>query len=408
MQKKLFLWILIVLIFISGCGVKEGALPKNPAEKEKEIPQEDNVDPLKRQIDKMTLVEKIGQMVIVGLEDGEMDDNAQEMIEKYKVGGFILFKRNIKDTKQTLNLLNSLKEANAKNTFPLFLAVDEEGGRVTRMPDEFMKLPPNRIIGKINNEDFSYEIGSVIGEQLNSLGFNLDFAPVLDIDSNPKNPVIGDRAFGSNESIVSKLGIQTMKGIKSHVISAVKHFPGHGDTSVDSHVGLPGVDYDLDRLKKFELVPFAKAIEEGADMVMVAHILLTQIDKENPATLSKTIITDILRGDLGFDGVVITDDMTMGAIIERYDIADAAVKSVMAGSDIILVCHDYTKQAKVIDAINSAVEDGVISEDVIDKSVYRILTLKEKYKLKDEKIESVDVEGINERIRDILSRYYHQ
>ncbi|MGI5860189.1 MAG: beta-N-acetylhexosaminidase [Tepidanaerobacteraceae bacterium] len=406
MKSKLLLLIIILSIIMCGCGKgnHKGNNNRNNGEAIKP-PEKAAVDPLKNQIEQMTVDEKVGQMVMIGLEGYEKDPYAQEMITKYKVGGFIFFKRNINNAYPTLTLINSLKEANRENKIPLFFAVDEEGGRVTRMPAEFTKLPTSRAIGKINSEDFAFEVGSIIGQQLKSLGFNMNFAPVLDIDSNPNNPVIGDRSFGHNEEIVSKLGTATMKGIQSQVISAVKHFPGHGDTSTDSHISLPVVNHDMDRLKDFELVPFAQAIENGADMVMVAHILLPKIDQENPVTLSETVITDILREEMKFNGVIITDDMTMGAITENYDIGDAAVKSVRAGADIVLICHDNEKQVTVLEALKEAVADGVISQESLDEHVYRILKLKQKYNLNDEKIESVDVKGINEKIGEALSRY---
>ncbi|MDD4568598.1 MAG: beta-N-acetylhexosaminidase [Tepidanaerobacteraceae bacterium] len=406
MKNKLLLLIIVLLIFMYGCvnKIDTGESIDNNGRTD-HTSQHTDANSLKKQIEQMTVDEKIGQMVMVGFEGYESGHISREMIEKYKVGGFILFKRNIKDVSQTLNLINSLKSANHENKFPLFIAIDEEGGRVTRMPDEFIKLPTNRAIGKIDSENLAFEIGSIIGEQLKSLGFNMNFAPVLDIDSNVKNPVIGDRSFGADEKIVSRLGIQTMKGIQSQVISTVKHFPGHGDTLVDSHIGLPVVNHDLERLKGFELVPFKKAIKNGADMMMVAHILLPKIDAENPATFSKTIITDILRNEIKFDGIIITDDMTMGAITKNYDIGNAAVKSVMAGTDIILVCHGYENQVKVIEALKSAVADGAVSEAILDEHVYRILKLKQTCGLNNEKIESVDVKGINSKIKDILNRY---
>lgn len=368
------------------------------------VPEE--IDPIKRQINEMTLDEKIGQMVIVGFDGYAIDDNTRILIKNYHVGGFILYSYNVESSSQLLTLINSLKSMNSSNRIPLFTSVDEEGGRVSRMPAEFNKLPTNEAIGRINNADFSYKIGGVISEEIKSFGYNMDFAPVLDINSNPNNPVIGDRSFGTNAEVVSKLGVATMKGIQSGgIIPVVKHFPGHGDTSVDSHVGLPYVDHDLSRLKSFEFVPFDMAIKNGADAVMVAHILLTKIDPANPASMSKAIITDILRNQLKFNGVVITDDMTMGAIIKNYEISSAAVKSVNAGSDIILISRGYDDEVKVIDALKKAVENNTIPESRIDESVYRILKLKDKYNLKDTAISSIDVKKINSDISAVLDMY---
>ncbi len=363
-------------------------------------------DPLEEQIRKMTLEEKIGQMVIVGLDGYEVDENAASMIREHLVGGFILFRTNVKSSGQLLALINALKKENSDNKVPLFLSVDEEGGRISRMPEDINKLPSNKESGEVNDRDFSYQIGGLLAQEIKAFGFNIDFAPVLDIFSNPKNTVIGDRAFGSDADIVSKLGIETMKGIREGgVIPVVKHFPGHGDTTVDSHVGLPSIDYDMDRLTGFELVPFKAAIDNQADAVMVAHILLSKIDAENPATMSEAIITGLLRNRLGFNGVVITDDMTMGAIVDNYDIGDAAVRSVNAGSDIVLVCHGNEKRLAVIDALIDAADNGTITEQRLNESVYRILKMKSKYGLKDDTVNPVDIEEINRKINAVLKDF---
>jgi len=343
-------------------------------------------------------------MVMVGIEGTMFGDDAKQMIQQHRVGGIILFKRNIDNPAQTLSLINELKRANSANKIPLFLSVDEEGGRVSRMPDQLRDLPPSGRIGEIGDNELAFEIGRVLGQELKALGFNMNFAPVLDINSNPNNPVIGDRAFGTTPDLVSRLGIQTMKGIQSqNVISVVKHFPGHGDTSVDSHIGLPSVYHDYERLKSFELIPFADAIKNKADAVMIAHILLPQIDPEHPASLSRAVITDILRKDLNFQQVVITDDLTMGAIANNYNLGEAAVKAVTAGSDIVLVCHSLEMEMQVINALTNAVETGQISTERIDESVYRILKLKQKYQLTDEPVESIDIDQINRDIEQVLS-----
>ncbi|MFV3011672.1 beta-N-acetylhexosaminidase [Clostridium botulinum] len=366
-------------------------------------------DPIAKLISEMTLEEKIGQMVIVGFDGYEVNDQVRSLIRNYHVGGFILYGYNVKNASQLLALINYIKITNHINKIPLFMSVDEEGGRVSRMPSEFKKFPSNEVIGKANNGELSYKIGYTIAEEIKAFGFNMDFAPVLDINSNPNNPVIGDRSFGSNAQIVSKLGVQTMKGIQAGgVIPVIKHFPGHGNTSVDSHVGLPAVSNDLNRLKSFELIPFEAAINNGADAVMVAHILLYKIDPTYPASLSKTIITDILRGQLGFMGVVITDDMTMGAIVKYYDISNAAVRSVNAGSDIVLVAHGYDYEEKVINALINAARNGTISMERINESVYRILKLKQKYNLNDATINSIDVNKINNDIQGTVEEMRKQ
>lgn len=411
MNKRAMLCIFLVLtafMLISCAADKDGNNENNEPNPTQQVPEPKPIekDPIAEQIKDMTLDEKLGQMLIVGIEGYEIDLGAKQMIEELHVGGFILFGKNIESTEQLLELNNALKGANAVNKIPLFISVDEEGGRVSRIPNTIINLPTNKDIGKLNNEEFSYEIGMLLAEKVKAFGFNMNFAPVLDINSNPKNPVIGDRAFGSKPEVVSNLGVQTMRGIGfGGVIPVVKHFPGHGDTAVDSHVGLPSVDNDIERLNSFELIPFEAAINYGAECVMVAHILLPKIDAENPASMSTAIITDILRKQLNFDGVVITDDMTMGAIMKNYDLAAAAVQAVKAGNDIVLVAHKYENALATMKSLKAAVQAGEITEKRIDQSVYRILKLKQRYKLKDNKIQSVDIEKINQSITDALDKY---
>lgn len=411
-KKPLLFAIILLMMLISSCSIlKRYNIP--PKDNEQILPNQpkdnkpiEKIDPIQEQIDSMTIDEKIGQMVMASVEGYSLDANGEDLINKYNVGGFIVLGENVRDTEQLQALVNSLKSANSKNKLPLFISTDEEGGRVSRMPDEFKDLPSNRSIGKTGSSEFALNIGKLISEELISFGINMDFAPVLDINSNPKNTVIGDRSFGPDANIVTRLGIQEMKGMQSkNIISVVKHFPGHGDTSVDSHVGLPVINNDADRLKGFELVPFANAIQNNTDGIMIAHILLPKIDSDNPASMSKTIITDMLRDEMDFKGIVITDDMTMGAIVKNYNIGEAAVRSINAGSDIILVCHGFDNQVAVIDALRKAASDGRITQKRIDESLYRIIKLKNKYMLADKPSEPADVSNINQHIKSVLNSY---
>ncbi|WML38177.1 beta-N-acetylhexosaminidase [Neobacillus sp. OS1-2] len=353
-------------------------------------------------ISKMSLEDKIGQMILAGISGTTMDTNTKKLLSQYHVGGIIFYKNNLETPAQTVQLINQLKKGNSSN-LPLFLGTDQEGGRVTRLPGGLVNFPPNTQIGKVNNPQFSYKVGTLLGQEVNEFGLNLDFAPVLDINSNPNNPVIGDRSFGDNPEVVSELGIQTMKGIQSqNIISTVKHFPGHGDTSVDSHLELPIVNKSLEELKKLELIPFERAIDHGADVVMVAHILLPQLDQTNPASMSKAVMTDLLRKQLGFTGVTITDDMTMGAITEHFDIGKAAVESVKAGSDIILVGHDYNNVVKIVSSLKTAVQNGEISVQRVNESIERIIQLKKKYNLKDATVEGANINELNRSINSLL------
>ena len=284
--------------------------------------------------------------------------------------------------------MNALKAANdSSNPAPLFVSVDQEGGRVSRLPADFVAMPDATKVGNTDNANVAKEMGTLLSRQLKLLGFNVDFAPVLDINSNAKNPVIGRRAFGTTADRVGKMGLSVMQGLREDgTIAVVKHFPGHGDTSVDSHLDLPVVNKTTAQLEKLEWIPFRAAIEADADAVMVAHILFPRIDPDEPASLSKIIIGEQLRGTLGFDGVVLTDDLTMGAIADNYGIAEAALKSIEAGADIALVAHGYDTTKQVYDKLLENVRSGRITEARLNESVMRILLLKFKYALSDQAI----------------------
>lgn len=361
-------------------------------------------DEIKELIDSMSINEKIGQLMIVGFNGTSVDENINDLIKTSYIGGVILFGNNVESLNGVTELINNIKLSNMNNKIPLFISVDEEGGVVSRTPNEFLKLPSSLSIGAYNNKEMCYEVGEIIANELKLMGYNMDYAPVLDILSNPNNTVIGSRAFGRDADIVYNLGISVMKGInENNVIPVVKHFPGHGDTSVDSHYGLPLVEKSLNELKELEFIPFQNAINSGADAIMVSHILLKNIDSENPATMSKKIVSDILRDEMNFKGVVISDDMTMAAIMDNYDIGEASVKAINAGVDIILVCHGYDNEIKVLTSISEAVNSGEITEERLDESVYRILSLKNKYDLSDTtKMNSIGIEEINNKINNLF------
>ena len=368
LKQKIVLGLIISLIFgILGC---ESTLD--------DIDKTDKNKSIEDFVSEMTLDEKIGQMIVVGFNGTDVSEELTNLVNINKVGGVILFKRNIETSQQLKELNNNIEGLNKE--IPLFISVDEEGGRVNRLPSDMESFPSAREVGLKNNKDYAYNNGKSMGESLKVTGFNMNYAPVLDIFSNPQNTVIGDRAFGSDIETVSTMGISTMKGIEDEgIISVVKHFPGHGDTFVDSHYGLPIVYKSLKELDNFEFIPFKKAIEEGCKAIMVSHILLDKIDNKNPSSMSKTVITGILREKLGFDGVIITDDMEMKAITENYTIEDASVKSIIAGCDILLIGSGTEYVNKVIDAIKEAILNGHISEERIDESVTRIIKLKSEY-----------------------------
>ncbi|MEK0313111.1 beta-N-acetylhexosaminidase [Cohnella sp. 56] len=355
-------------------------------------------DPVRARLERMSLEEKIGQMILAGFVGNSLPDAATlRMIREDRIGGIILYKDNIADLPKTVKLVNAIKAANAKaGNAPIFVSVDQEGGKVSRLPASYVKIPEAAVVGQTGETELAQRMGELLARQVGSAGFNMDFAPVLDINSNPDNPVIGTRSFGATADVVKRMGLAAMRGLREQgVVSVVKHFPGHGDTSVDSHLDLPVLNKTADQLAKLEWLPFEAAIGQQADAVMVAHILFPKIDPDAPASFSRVIIGDQLRGKLGYDGVVITDDMTMGAIAKHYELADAAVRSVEAGSDILLVAHGYDVERSVYKALLAAAKSGRLTQARIDESVTRILTLKERYKLTDKSLPVPDLKQLN-------------
>ncbi|MFS0869425.1 beta-N-acetylhexosaminidase [Paenibacillus xylanilyticus] len=359
-------------------------------------PPEEETDPVQEQLDQLTLDEKIGQMILAGVQGTALDEQAKQMIVNQKVGGIIFYANNVTTLQGTAKFVQSIKEANRSNPVPIFMSVDQEGGKVSRMPEAVESIPSNGKVGATKDAELAETMGELLARQIKLAGFNVDFAPVLDVNSNPNNSVIGDRSFGSAVELVSRLGIAEMKGLRSEgIIPVVKHFPGHGDTSVDSHLDLPVVNKTEKQLAELEWIPFQAAVKEHVEAVMVAHILFPKLDPDHPASLSDVIIGEHLRDKFNYDGVVITDDLSMGAIAKNYKLNEAAIATVQAGSDILLVAHSYESAKTIFDTLKDAVKKGKITESRIDESVYRILTLKQLYKLSDEQQASGDLKQLN-------------
>ncbi|QTH46071.1 beta-N-acetylhexosaminidase [Cohnella sp. LGH] len=381
-----------------------GSSPSETSSSEK--PPSSDKDDISRLLESMTLEQKVGQLIIAGIDGTKFDEKMQQLITNQQVGGVILYKDNFSDLEGSVRLVNELKQGNADNPLPLFMSVDQEGGTVSRLPKDFAALPNAMKVGKTGKPELAEEMGGLLSKELRIMGFNMDFAPVLDVNSNPKNPVIGSRSFGTDAKLVADMGVAAMRGLQAGgTIAVVKHFPGHGDTSVDSHLELPTVPKTVEQLEKLEWIPFRAAIDQGADAVMIAHILFPSIDPDSPSSLSKAVITDLLRDRLGYGGVVITDDMTMGAIARNYGIEEAALQSFLAGSDLILVAHGYDTASQVYDKLLEAAQSGVISEARLDASLRRIISLKQQYKLSDESIPIPTATALpNEEIKQWLSQ----
>lgn len=354
----------------------------------------------------MTLDEKIGQMLMLEFrywedENGELkevtelNEDIKNAIIKYKVGGIILFAENVHDTEQTTKLTHNIQKAAIENGLdPLLISIDQEGGIVVRLGTG-ISLPGNMALGATKDKKLAYEYGKIIADEIKTLGINVNLAPVMDTNNNPNNPVIGLRSISSDPKLVGELGSEVVKGIQDQGVSAaIKHFPGHGDTETDSHLGLPVVDKTYEEVEKLELVPFKKAADDGVDMIMTAHISYPKLEKDTaiskkdgsvvgiPATLSDDIITGIIREKMNYDGIVITDAMKMQAIADHFGEEDAVVMAIKAGVDIPLMPAllqknaDLEKLDNIVGRIKNELDLGNITEKQIDNSVYRILDLK--------------------------------
>ncbi|OGQ10906.1 MAG: hypothetical protein A2138_01360 [Deltaproteobacteria bacterium RBG_16_71_12] len=315
---------------------------------------------------------------MLGFGGTRMDHTIASFLDDMKPGGVALFSRNIDTPEQTMALIRGVR-AHDPAGVPMFVSVDQEGGNVVRVKKHATILPSAMALGAAGDPDLARRIGQSLGRDLRLLGFNMNFAPVLDVASNPDNPVIGIRSFGSNPKLVGDLGAAYAQGIQSEgVLAVAKHFPGHGDTDRDSHYHLPVLAHDRARLDEVELYPFARAFAEGLDAIMTAHIALPALTDSGdlPATVSERVLTRLLRDELGYEGLVITDGLEMQGIVQRFGSGDAAVRAVLAGADMVMVLWYPEKKREVRDALLAAVQSGRIPERRLDQAVRRVLVAK--------------------------------
>lgn len=380
MKKSMAFLLAAVMTMFAGCGQQKAEIetdePKVAVEKTAEELKDDVVTEI---LENMTTEEKVGQMLMMDFRKNPDDsgmtvlsEDVAQKIADYHLGGVILFAENLDTAEQTKQLVSDMQQT---ADMPLLIGIDEEGGMVSRLDKS--QIPHTSIPNAADMQGDTTQAeaaGKEIGNVLSELGINVDFAPIADIHTNPDNTVIGDRAYGTDAQTVADMASAFAKGLEEEGVSATaKHFPGHGDTSTDSHDGMAVSEHDLQRLKEVEFVPFQRLASEGIDLIMVGHITMPNVTDDGlPASLSKEAI-DLLRQELDYDGVVITDAMNMGAIVDYYPDGEAAVKAVEAGVDIVLMPADL--QA-AYEGLCTAVEDGEISEKRLDESVERILSLK--------------------------------
>ncbi|MBR0536747.1 MAG: glycoside hydrolase family 3 C-terminal domain-containing protein [Clostridia bacterium] len=349
----------------------------------------------------MTTEQKLAQMIMPAVRyfDGEpvtvLNASLSAMLKKHSFAGVILFAQSLQTAGDAARLTDAIQRANARSGRPqLLICTDQEGGKITRLGTG-TQTPGNMALGAIGDAGAAREAAGIIGAELAAVGINVDLGPVTDVNSDPSNPVIGVRSFSDRPALAAELGRGYVRGLQDQgIVSTLKHFPGHGDTGTDSHTGLPVINKDLDELMRTDLVPFAAAIDEGAQMVMTAHIRFPKIETQTavskstgarvslPATLSKTMITDVLRGRMGFQGVVITDAMGMDAIADHFSVLEASRLAINAGVDILLTPVDVSSDAgiaaqeKYLQNLVSMAKSGGISMDAVNAAVRRILRLK--------------------------------
>ncbi len=364
-MRKIISLLLVLALALSLCacgGGGEGDAPTTPATLDEKIEQ---------QLKNMTVEEKIAQMLIVYYTGDTADDTLLNVVKEVKPGGFILSGSNITTYGGTVDFVQALQNNSA---IPMIISIDHEGGQVQRLANltdiKPTNIPDMLSVGKTNDTEYAYGIGKVMAEELHTVGVNLDFAPVLDILPKNGKSFIGSRSFGSDPQAVSAMSAALAKGLEENGVSACyKHFPGHGNTATDSHTDLPVLNKTKDELFANELIPFQSAINNGAQFIMIGHIALPKVTGDNtPATLSRAIVTDLLRTEMGYDGLVVTDALNMGALTNQYSYEEIYVKAIEAGVDLLLMPNGSRKAVEIIKAN--------VSEERIDQSVRRILKYK--------------------------------
>lgn len=354
-----------------------------------------------KNVQELTLEEKIGQLFMVGIKD-DKEFKIEKLIKENKIGGVILYSRNYNNYEEMVKLVNKIKNTNKNNNIPIFISIDQEGGRVNRMPDDILNIRSATKIARTENIEIAKSSGKVMANMLKQTGISMNFAPTLDIRRFEENHPIGDRCYGKNKEEVSKYGIEVMKQMQEEgVIPVIKHFPGHGLTQKDSHFKIPIIEQKINELEKNDMVPFENAIMQGADAIMVGHLIIKDVDKKYPASLSKKVIEKYLIEKYNFKGIIITDDLKMMAIQLYYNMKKAVIKAIEAGNDIIMIGLPYSQVKTIIKYITKEVKNGKISIEKIDKSVQKIIDMKQKYKLNDNEVTGFNPNEINEEIEKI-------
>lgn len=397
-MKKIICMILCISLLLSMTACKSREKGKSPKGEDTTSQEELIERQVEQLIETMTLEEKIAQMLVISYKGAEIDESLLQEIENIKPGGFILFANNISTYQKTKTLVETLQN---QSEIPMIISMDQEGGRVQRMtaltePNATV-IPDMYTLGATQDENLAFRVGKVMAEEMRTIGVNVVYGPVVDIATDVNKSFIGNRSFGSTPALVSKMALRLAAGMEeSQMIATYKHFPGNGDTQTDSHTALPVISKSLEELERGELIPFQKAIKNGAKMMMVGHIALPQLTGDyTPASLSKEIITDLLKDKMGYQGLVITDALNMGALTNTYSDEEMYVKAIEAGVDILLMPHDA---AETIESIKEHVSVSRIEESVRKILRFKYMYLSERNNLDVSYLNSKEHQNIIEQI----------
>ena len=327
-------------------------------------------------------LKSLGQLFMVGLSEAVLDDSTRRLIKEFRINNFIYFKRNVESPEQLKKLSGDLHKACAQNNlYPPLIAIDQEGGSVTRLPPPFTQFPDARVLAQAENpRDALSDYARVCSGELADIGVNYNLAPVLDVCEAGKEYFMEKRSLGSDPEMVGRLGTLVITEMQAHGIAAsAKHFPGLGAAVVDPHFQLPHVAKPESDIRAQDLIPFQHAVAAGVASIMTSHTTYKHLDPEYPATLSRKILTDLLRNELGYDGVIITDDLEMGAIEEEGDLGQAALQAFTAGADLLLICHSHEKVIDALRETGRGVEDNLELQVRMQESIRRVTTMRETY-----------------------------
>ena len=360
---------------------------------------------MEKSVGNLSLIEKVGQMFIVGIDGTMTDEYITELIQKYKVGGFIIDTKNVESAEQLLKLINSLKSLNVGNSVPLFIAVAHEGGRINIIPNEIRKLPSIKYVADTADKNLVYDTAALIGKLLRSYGINMNFWPVLDLGGEVEGKLLADRCISANPTIVGSYGNIMIKALNdAGVIAVPKYFPGHGSTkNTGTDFIIPSTSKPMHKLEQTDLVPFKAVIDSKVDAMLIGHINLARLNLCAPASMSYKVITKLLIERYKYEGVIIADNLSSTSVDIQYGIKTSARKAILAGNDLMII-KDSRKVKQVLEDIEHQISKGNLTPQAIDLRVQKILDLKAKFNLKDEEINEIEIKKINDEIEALIER----